>query len=66
MLSCIGAMNLFVGLLGRLFNRARSFVHTAVTKGDVEEGYKHNIKWIFFQRGCVKAGTEHALWSRDK
>lgn len=47
-------MNLLI-LLGRLFSRTRSFGHTAVTEGNVEEGYKHNIKWIYFQSGSVKA-----------
>lgn len=53
-------------LLERLFNRAWSSGHTAVTNGNVEEGYKHITKWIYFQRGCVNVGTEHALWSHDK
>lgn len=47
-------MNLLV-LLGRQFSKTLSFGHTAVTKGNVEEGYKHSIKWIYFQRGSVKA-----------
>lgn len=34
-----------------------SFGHAAGTKGNVEEGYKHNIKWIYFQKGSVKAGV---------
>lgn len=53
-LSSNGAMNILV-LLGRLFSRTWSFGHTAVTKGYVEGGYKHNIKWIYFQSSSVKA-----------
>lgn len=42
-------------LLRRLFSRTLSFGHTAITKENVKDGYKHNIKWIYFQRGSVKA-----------
>lgn len=63
-LSSNGAMNLFV-LLGRLISRTCSFGHTAVTKGNVEEGYKHNVKWIYFQSDSVKAEVS-TLWTCDK